>query len=138
MKILIGWSMSFASKMFEIQETLTTQWHTVSLSPGINFFLENPDAKMDFEQELQFCQETGIMKKFFDEIAISEAVVFLNYDKKWISGYIGASVLMEIGIAYYLGKKIFLTNAIDQSQWYALEVLLTNPIILDGDLNKIQ
>jgi hypothetical protein len=62
----------------------------------------------------------------------------LNYDKKWISGYIGASVLMEIGIAYYLGKKIFLTNPIDQSQWYALEVLLTNPIILDWNLSKIQ
>lgn len=138
MKILIGWSMSFADKMFEIQEALTKLGHTTILSPGINFFIENPDAKMDFEQELQFCKETGIMKKFFDEIAASEAVVFLNYDKKWISGYIGASVLMEIGIAYYLGKKIFLTNPIDQSQWYALEVLLTNPIILDWNLSKIQ
>lgn len=138
MKILIGWSMSFADKMFEIQETLIKLGHTTILSPGINFFIENPDAKMDFEQELQFCKETGIMKKFFDEIAASEAVVFLNYDKKWISGYIGASVLMEIGIAYYLGKKIFLINPIDKSQWYALEVLLTNPIILDWNLSKIQ
>jgi stalled ribosome rescue protein Dom34 len=74
--------MSFADKMFEIQETLTKLGHTTTLSPGINFFIENPDAKMDFEQELQFCKETGIMKKFFDEIATSEAVVFLNYDKK--------------------------------------------------------
>lgn len=138
MKILIGWSMSFASKMFEVQETLMKQWHTVNLSPGINFFVENPSAKMDFEQELQFCKETGIMKKFFDEIAVSEAVLFLNYDKKWIAGYIGASVLMEIGIAYHLGKKIFLINPIDKSQWYALEVLLTSPTIIDWDLSKIQ
>lgn len=130
--------MSFADKMFEIQETLIKLGHTTILSPGINFFIENPDAKMNFEQELQFCKETGIMKNFFDEIATNEAVVFLNYDKKWIAGYIGASVLMEIGIAYYLGKKIFLTNPIDQSQWYALEVLLTSPIILDWNLSKIQ
>lgn len=138
MKILIGWSMSFASKMFEVQETLTKQWHTVNLSPGIKFFVENPNAKMDFEQELQFCKETGIMKRFFDEIETSEAILFLNYDKKWISGYIGASVLMEIGIAYHFDKKIFLINPIDKSQWYALEVLLTNPTIINGDLNKIQ
>lgn len=138
MKILIGWSMSFASKMFEVQETLTKQWHTVNLSPGINFFVENPNAKMNFEQELQFCKETGIMKKFFDEIKTSEAILFLNYNKKWISGYIGASVLMEIGIAYHFDKKIFLINPIDKSQWYALEVLLTNPTIINGDLNKIQ
>ncbi len=71
---------------------------------------------MDFEQELQFCKDTGIMKKFFDEIAASEGVLFLNYNKKGIPGYIGASVLMEIGIAYYLGKKIFLINPIDTSQ----------------------
>jgi hypothetical protein len=78
------------------------------------------------------------MKKFFDEIEASEAVLFLNYDKKWIAGYIGASVLMEIGIAYHLGKKILLVNPIDKSQWYALEVLLTNPTIINGDLSKIQ
>lgn len=74
--------MSFAKEMFEVQETLAKQGHTVNLSPGINFFVENPGAKMDFEQELQFCKETGIIKKFFDEIEASEAVLFLNYDKK--------------------------------------------------------
>jgi hypothetical protein len=78
------------------------------------------------------------MKVFFDEIAISDAILFLNYDKKWISGYIGTSVLMEIGIAYYLDKKIFLTNPIDQSQWYALEVLLAGPTIINGDLSLIK
>ncbi len=93
---------------------------------------------MDFEQELTFCKETGIMKQFFDEIAASEWVLFLNYDKKWVSGYIGASVLMEIWIAYFLGKKIYLINPIDKTQSYALEVLLTSPKILHGDLQKIQ
>ena len=124
--------------MFEIQKDLESQWHKVTLSPGINFFVENPDAKMDFEQELQFCKETGIMKKFFDEIVASEAVLFLNYDKKWIAGYIGASVLMEIGIAHYFDKKIFLVNPIDKSQGYALEVLLTKPIIINNNLSLIQ
>lgn len=138
MKILIWWSMSFANKMFEVKEELEKQWHIVNLSPGINFFLENPNAKMDFEQELQFCKETWIMKKFFDEIAESEWVLFLNYDKKWIPGYIWASVLMEIWISYFLGKKIYLINPIDKSQSYALEVLLTNPTILNWDLTHIK
>lgn len=137
MKILIWGSMSFANKMFEVKETLEKDGHAVNLSPWIKFFIENPNAKMDFEQELQFCKETWIMKKFFDEIAESEWVLFLNYDKKWISGYIGASVLMEIWIAYFLGKKFYLINPIDKIQSYALEVLLTNPTILNWDLNKI-
>lgn len=138
MKILIWWSMSFANKMFEIKEELEKLWHIVNLSPGINFFLENPNAKMDFDQELQFCKKTWTMKKFFDEIAESEWVLFLNYDKKWILGYIWASVLMEIWISYFLGKKIYLINPINKSQSYALEVLLTNPTILNWDLNQIR
>ncbi|MFA5748191.1 MAG: hypothetical protein WC872_03725 [Candidatus Absconditabacterales bacterium] len=138
MKILIGGSMTFANKMIEIKKNLEKQGHTINLSPGINFFLENSNAKMDFEQELQFCKETGIMKNFFDEIRESEGVLFLNYDKKGISGYVGASVLMEIGIAYFLDKKIYLLNPIDKSQSYALEIFLTNPIILNGDLNQIK
>lgn len=124
--------------MFEVKEELEKQWHIVNLSPGINFFLENPNAKMDFEQELQFCKETGIMKKFFDEITESEWVLFLNYDKKWIPWYIWASVLMEIWISYFLSKKIYLINPIDKSQSYALEVLLTNPTILNWDLTHIK
>jgi hypothetical protein len=138
MKILIWWSMTFANKMIEIKKNLEKQWHTINLSPGINFFLENSNAKMDFEQELQFCKETWIMKNFFDEIRESEWVLFLNYDKKWISGYVWASVLMEIWIAYFLDKKIYLLNPIDKSQSYALEIFLTNPIILNWDLNQIK
>jgi hypothetical protein len=78
------------------------------------------------------------MREFFNEIAKHEATLFLNYEKKWIPGYIGASVLMEIGISYFLGKKIFLMKEIDKTQWYALEVLITEPTILNGDLSLIQ
>jgi hypothetical protein len=37
---------------------------------------------MSLEEELASCRETDIMKVFFDEIAISDAILFLNYDKK--------------------------------------------------------
>lgn len=137
MKILIWGSMSFAHKMMEIQKTLETGWHEVSLSPDIDFFLKNPKEHVTLEQELEFCRRTGVMKKFFDEIAQHEAILFLNYEKKWIPGYIGASVLMEIGIAYYLGKKIYLINDIDRTQSYALEVLVTDPVVINEDLTLI-
>jgi hypothetical protein len=52
----------------------------------------------------------------------------------------GASVLMEIGLAYYLKKKIFLLYPpppLDVAK-YSHEVLIMQPIILNGDLSKIK
>jgi len=65
-------------------------------------------------------------------------MIVLNYDKKGIHGYLGTSVLMEIAIAYFLGKKIYLLHDIDRSQPYALEVLVIDPMILNGDLSLIK
>ena len=115
MKILIGWSMSFAPKMMEVKKELENLWHTVSVSSDIEIFLWTPKDKMTLEEELASCKKTGIMREFFNDIAEHEATLFLNYEKKWIPGYIGASVLMEIGISYFLGKKIFLMNDIDRT-----------------------
>ena len=138
MKILIGGSMSFADKMIEARWTLEQLGHEVKLSPDTDYFMQHAKDKMSFEEELKFCKETDIMRKFFDEIATIDWMLFLNYDRKWISWYIGTSVLMEIGIAFFLKKKIYLISPIDTTQSYALEVMETNPIIIDGDLNKIQ
>lgn len=137
MKILIGGSMSFAPKMMEVKKALEELWHTVSVSSDIEIFLWTPKDKMSLEEELASCKETDIMREFFNDIANHEAILFLNYEKRWIPGYIGASVLMEIGIAYYLEKKIFLMNKIDRTQWYALEVLIADPTILNGNLSLI-
>lgn len=138
MRILIWGSMSFAQKMFEVKSFLEQQGHEVHLSPWINFFMENPNAKMNFDEELNFCKKTNIMNLFFDEILESDAILFLNYDKKWISGYIGTSVLMELWIAYHNKKKIYLLNDFDRTQWYGLEVAIIDPIILNWDLSIIK
>lgn len=54
-------------------------------------------------------------------------------------GYIGVPVLMEMAVAHYLNKKAFILNAIphfDKHRW-AQEVKIMQPIIIHGDLNKI-
>ena len=78
------------------------------------------------------------MKKFFDKIAESDAYFVCNYVKKGIKGYLGISVLMELGVAYYLNKKIYLLYPFDKSQSYGLEVSVFNPIIINNDFSKIK
>ena len=60
-----------------------------------------------------------------------------NYDKNNIKGYIGGNTLMEMGLAFFLKKKIYLLNEIPELS-YKEEILGVLPIILNGDLSKIK
>jgi len=80
------------------------------------------------------------MDKCFDMIAESDGILVLNYPKNSISGYVGTSTLMEIGIARHLGKKIFILNDLPdykEHRW-THEVRIMEPIILNNDLEKVK
>jgi len=62
----------------------------------------------------------------------------LNNKKNGIKGYLGTAVLMEMALAFYLKKKIFLLNEIDKTQRYMIEVHQINPTVIKGDINKIK
>lgn len=138
MKIVIGGSMAFAKEQIKIAEELKAIGHKVVLTDDINEYATNPSAKASFEEELKLCLEYDIMRSFFNQIAESDALLFVNNEKKGIKGYLGTSVLMELGLAYYLHKKIYLLNEIDKSQNYALEVAIIQPVVLNGDLTRIK
>lgn len=137
MKITIGWSMVFAKEQYQAKEILEKAGHTMYITDDIENYINKPAIKQDFEEELRISLEYDIMKTFFNKIANSDALLICNYTKKWITGYLGTSVLMEIGLAYYLNKKVFLLYEVDKEQNYSLEVAIINPTILDWDLSKI-
>ena len=72
----------------------------------------------------------------FEKVAWAEAVLILNYDKNNIKNYIGPNTLIEMALALYLGKKIFLLNPIPEMN-YKEEILGVMPIVINGDLRLI-
>jgi hypothetical protein len=80
-----------------------------------------------------------VLRVGFDLVVKADAILVLNFPKNGINGYIGTSTLMELGIAHYFGKKIFILNDIpdfNKVRW-AHEVAIMQPVILKGDLAKI-
>ena len=140
MKIMIIGSMTFAKEMIKIKKKLEDLGHTVDVPSDIEAHLKNPKLIDDLESDLKHSQEKNVLKECFDLLATNDAVLALNYGKNNIDGYIGTSVLMEIGLAYYLGKKIFILNPIPNSQSarWAHEVAIMQPKVIDGDLTKIK
>jgi len=131
-------SMTFAKEMLSVKKTLEENGHSVFASQDTKLYSNNPHKKLDFNEELRIALRLDSLREGFEKIAESDAVIVLNYPKNGIDGYLGTSVLMEIGLAYYLKKTIYILNEIDRSQNYALEIALTKPIILNGDLSKIK
>jgi hypothetical protein len=77
-------------------------------------------------------------QRHFKRIENSDAVLILNNEKKGIVGYLGPNTLMELSVAFYLGKKIFLMNSLEENHPYYEELIAMKSVILDGDLSKVK
>ena len=126
--------------MIKVKYELEELGQIIFVPHDIETHLENPDFVDDLSANFSHVVETDIIRKCFDLVAQSDAVLVLNLHRKGINGYIGTSTLMEIGLAYYLRKKIFLYNDIphwDEVRW-AHEIRIMQPIVINGDLKNIQ
>jgi hypothetical protein len=80
--------------------------------------------------------EHDFIRKHFRNIKKADAILVLNYERKKVSGYIGGNTFLEIGLAFWLNKKIFLLNPVPKMD-YSSEIRAMLPIVIDGDLTKI-
>jgi hypothetical protein len=87
---------------------------------------------------MQFAKD--IMKDSMKRLEKSDAILVLNYPKNNLNGYIGGATLIEIGLAYFLEKRIFLLFPPPPKNKlrYTQEILHTKPIIINDDLSLIK
>jgi len=139
MKIMICSSMKFAKEILDTKEKLENLGHDVSIPLDTNIILDNSHLTDDLDADLKHVTESNILKRCFDLIASADAILVLNYPKNGVDGYIGTSIIMEIGLAYYLDKTIFLLHPVPDyhDHRWAHEVQFTRPIIINDDLDKI-
>ncbi len=136
--MVIG-SMTFAKEMLQTKQELERLGHEADIPFDVEHHLSDGGAIDDLERNLQYCIENDVVWKGFQQVANAEAVLVLNLPKNGIAGYIGTSALMEMGIAHWLRKQIFLFHEPPphtDHRW-AHEVKIMQPSILYGDLTKI-
>lgn len=80
----------------------------------------------------------GLAKEHFDKVAGGDAILIVNDDKPGQPNYIGPNGTMEWGLAYYLGKPIFILNGVPKDSNFYEEVYGMSTAVLDGDLRKIK
>ncbi len=140
MKIQICGSMAFAKEMVTTKKELEAMGHNVTLPFETELHLERPTFVDDLASNLQYCIDNDVLRKGFQLVADADAIVVLNHPRKGVHGYIGTSTLMEIAVAHYFKKKIFLLHAIphfDEVRW-AHEIYIMQPTIIHGDLSLVK
>ncbi len=137
MKIGIIGSMQYTEQMLEARDALNKLGHEAYVTDLHEAFI----GKTDEEKEVIKIHQKNNMdaiREFWNAMQGGDAVLVLNLDKHGIKNYIGGNTLMEIGFAHVLNQKVFLYNPIPDIQFYKSEIEAVQPIIINGDLAKVQ
>jgi len=143
MKIAIYSSAYFVRESYRIKNELEKRGHVVFMYPDkINIGNKTIEViefytmrKLTLNEKILQIKR-HLMKAHIKNIEKSDAILVLNFDKD-VTGYIGGNTFLEMAIAYYLKKKIYLWKNPSKDLPYYEEILAMKPTIIDGDLEKI-
>lgn len=138
MTITICGSMQFHEEMRHAKKALEEKGHTVYVPKSIDLMdsvgYVHP---VEDEERIEAKIEHDFIREHFRKIEKADAILVLNYDKKGITNYIGGNTFLEIGLAFWLGKKIYLLHPIPDMS-YKTEMHAMQPVVLDGNLTLIR
>ena len=141
MKIYVLGSNSFVEHMVDCKDKLCALQLEGWIHPDYEAHVLGkmkafPDTDIPGETA-DFKRSHDYIRQHYKHILESDAILIVNNEKKGKKNYIGGNCLMEMGMAYVNGKKIFLLNDIPLDSAYLDEIKAMDPICLHGDLNDI-
>lgn len=153
MKITICGSIAFYEEMESLKKALELKGHEVYIpllsneapvemggGKKIYFgkYIEDQGGIDVFPagHEIWDLKEKAILDHY-KKIEWGDAIIVCNHEKRGIEGYIGGNTLIEIGVAFYLNKTIYILNPVSSELSYKQEILGMKPIFINNDLNLI-
>jgi hypothetical protein len=89
---------------------------------------DNPD---------DYHKKASLVGAHFDEVAKGDITLVVNDEKHGVPNYIGGNVLMEMALAFYLKKPIYLLHDMPAESPLLEEIIGVGSIPLKGDLSKL-
>ena len=128
--------MAFAKEMLNTKNHLEKMGHICFIPESTNNYAEGTMEKVSGYESAQRKITNNFIRKHYDLITNSDAILVLNHDKKGVKNYIGGNALIEMGFAHVHNKKVFLLNPVPELS-YSDEISVMTDVILNGDLNKV-
>ncbi|MCA9349460.1 hypothetical protein KC853_00250 [Candidatus Saccharibacteria bacterium] len=140
--ITICSSAAFYRQAVEIQDQLSRLGVEVIVPKTATRMKESDDFDVShyktwFADANDYHKKAELMRAHFEEIEKSNAILVLNYEKHGVDNYIGGNVLMEMALAFWLKKPIFIMNGLPEKSAFEEEIKGMEPILLHGDANAL-
>jgi len=141
--IVLCSSVAFYRHVNELATELESRGFTVLVPETAKRLEQSGDYDVDkvktwYTNTEDFAIKARLMRGHFDKVAAGDDVLVVNDRKHDIDGYIGPNVLMEMGLAFYLGKPIYVLNPVSKDLPVYEEIVGMGSIILESDLTKIK
>lgn len=136
MKIAICGSMSASRGMMCAKEFLEENGHSVSIPKNTEKYASGEFTPENKRESTQNKLDYDLIRKYYQLIGESDAVLVVNTEKRGVKNYIGGNSFLEAAFAFVLGKKLYFLNDIPD-MIYRDELIALQPIIIHGDLKKI-
>ncbi len=140
--ITICSSANFYRQAVDIQDQLQKHGYEVIIPITAERMKESGDFDVShyktwFADANDYGKKAELIRAHFDKIAAGDAILVLNYEKHGVQNYIGGNVLMEMSLAFYLEKPIFVINEAPKESTFLEEILGMQPVFLQGDVDKL-
>jgi hypothetical protein len=140
--ITICSSSAFYRQAVDIQERLEKEGFDVIVPVTAERMKKSGDFDVShyktwFADANDYHKKAELMRGHFKEIERGDAILVLNYEKRGVQNYIGGNVLMEMALAFYMNKPIFLMNEVPDGSNFTEEIIGLGPILLHGKLENL-
>ncbi len=128
MKILIHASLDFKQAMIDAQKYIeSNSMHKVVL-PELTRYQDIRDVQGDDETFTNI--KNRLTKENFKNVESSDILLILNYSHRGIKNYIGGNSFMEMVVASFLNKPIYLLNDIPENMTFTEEIKALYPMVV--------
>ena len=143
MKLVICSSAAFYKHVAELARDLEQAGIDVVIPKTARKMIETGNFDVDsyktwYENDADYTKKADLMRGHFDEISAGDAILVVNDEKHGVPGYIGPNVLMEMSLAWYQRKPIYVLNPLPADSPFEEELKGMMPIMLDGDISKLK
>lgn len=140
--IVICSSAAFYKHAVEIADQLEQRNLRVVLPKSARTMAKSGDFDVEkvktwYGNDDDYDKKADFMRTHFDEIACGDEIFIINDEKHGVPGYIGPNVLMEMSLAWYQNKRIYVLHDLPENSPFEEELKGMRPIVLEGDLSRI-
>lgn len=130
MNILIHASLDLKKDMLKAKSYIENNSKHSVIMPELTRYQDIRDVNGDDETFTKI--KNRLTKENIKNVEMCDALLIINNDHRSIKNYIGGNSFMEMVVAFYLGKPIYLLNPIPEDMSYTEEIKSLYPKVINN------